>query len=245
VARKNVDLRELTDEEMVRAYDELEREMREMRNNLGKRGESSNTEIIRAWRTRTREAKESKSRDIEERALLLAVAADRIRERTYVGARVIEVAPARDTEADRQGIHAERVEAVAQPSNLDNEARGGTRRMKIQDVKTEPEDECRTNTSVKKVKREKMETSHDSEQSRRRGSGRRKNDNTTKGTSSTEERGSRDERKEKQKGSKEKSKKGKEECDSEGEEKRKKHRGKGQTQDGEETETRVRHRREQ
>jgi len=81
-ARKNVDLRELTNEEMVRAYNDLEREMRELRNNLGKRVESSNTETIRAWRTGTREAKEKKSEDIEEKALLLSVKADRIRKRT-------------------------------------------------------------------------------------------------------------------------------------------------------------------
>jgi len=80
-------MRELTDEEMIRAYDELEREMRELKNNIGKKVESSNTEAINAWRSRMRDAREKTLGDIEERALQLAMATERIRKRTYADAR--------------------------------------------------------------------------------------------------------------------------------------------------------------
>jgi len=48
---KKHELRELTDEEMIRTYDELEREMHEIRSNLRKRGESSHTDAINAKRS--------------------------------------------------------------------------------------------------------------------------------------------------------------------------------------------------
>jgi len=105
---KRAETRELTDEEMIREYDELEQEIRELKNNIRKRVEWSDTEAINAWRTRVRDAIEKTSGDIKERALQLAMAAERIRKRTYAGARVIEIAPIRDAGADKQGASGSR-----------------------------------------------------------------------------------------------------------------------------------------
>jgi len=94
-------MNKLSNQEMIRAYNGLEREMHELRNNIGRRIESSDTEAIKVWQTRARDAKEKMSEDIKKSALQLAGAAERIREITNMGARVIEIAPICDVRADR------------------------------------------------------------------------------------------------------------------------------------------------
>jgi len=224
---------ELTDKEMIRAYDELERAMHELRNNLGKRVGLSDPEAINAWQTRARDTKEKRSSNIEEKALQLAVAAERIRERTYAGVRVTEVAPICEAKTDRQGAHTERVEPVATLSNIEKKSNGENRRVKIEEVKMEPGNRSATTKSERKVKTEKIETSDDSRKSRRRDqkSGSDMNTGKTRDTSSAEEYSGKDEHKETLEGhrrkSGERSKKYKGESDSDGEERKTKHRGKG------------------
>jgi len=67
--------------------------MNELKNNIGRRINPNDVDAMRAWRERTRNTKERTLEDIEERASQLSEAAIRIRDRTYAGARVIEIAP--------------------------------------------------------------------------------------------------------------------------------------------------------
>jgi len=87
------DVRASSDEEMFIAYDELEKEMNELKNNIGRRINPNDADAMRAWRERIRSVKKTTLEDIEERASQLAEAALRIRDRTYAGARVIKIAP--------------------------------------------------------------------------------------------------------------------------------------------------------
>jgi len=167
-AAQKQELRELTDEEMIKTYDELEREMYEIRSKLEKRGESSDTEAINAWRTRTKDVKEKRTGDIEERALQLAIAAERIREKTYAGARAIEIAPIREVGAEKQGSLTERVETTERSSSINKKNSSEKKKVKIEDNKSKPEQEERTAKTEKRIKTEKMETSDDSGKSRHR-----------------------------------------------------------------------------
>jgi len=92
--------RELTNDEMRIAYDELEREMNELQNSTGRRVNPSYTEVMNARRERVEIARAEAFGDLEERATKLAEAAGRVRERRYAGARVIEVAPIREVAAN-------------------------------------------------------------------------------------------------------------------------------------------------
>jgi len=228
VAKKN-ELRELTDEEMIITYDELEREMHEIRNNLGKRGKSSDTEAINAWRSRTKDAKEKRTGDIEKRALQLAMAAERIRERTYAGARVIKIGPIRDKRVDRQSAHVERVEAIAQSSKTSKKLGGEARKIKIEENETEPEHEGRMIKSEKKVKTERMETSDDSAKLRNkdRTSSSSKSTGKTRNASSAEDFSSKDDHGKKRGGhrrkSRERNQKNRDASESGGEERKNKH----------------------
>jgi len=219
---KKANGQELTDEEMIRAYDELEREMRERKNNIGKRIKSGDTEAINAWRPRVRDVRERTSGDIEERAIQLAMAAERIRERTYASERVIEITPIRDTSADKPSAEGERVEALAQRSSIGNKQEGEMRRVKIEGVKTEPERRSRVIKTEKKVKSERMETNEDSGKTKRknRGSGSSKSTGKNRDTSSGKDLGGREEHKERranhQRKSRERGKKSEKESDSEG-----------------------------
>jgi len=232
-AYKTVDARELTDEEIIRAYDELEREMRELKNNIRKRIEAGDTEAINAWRTRVRGAREKTSGDIEERAMQLEMAAEKIRKRTYAGARVIEIAPIHDTSADKPSAKEERVEALAQRSSIERKPNGETKRVKIEGVKTEPERGSRVIKIEKRVMSERMETSEDSGKTKRkdRGSGSSKSTGKNRDTSSGEDLSGREEHKERRanhkRKSRERGKKSEEESDSEGDKRKTKHRGKG------------------
>jgi len=82
---KRSDVRGFSNEEMLMAYDELERDMNEIKNNIGRRINPNDTEAMRAWRERMRSTKERTLEDIEERASQLAEAAQRISDRTYAG----------------------------------------------------------------------------------------------------------------------------------------------------------------
>jgi len=70
------------------AYDELERKMNKLKNNIGRRINPNDSEAMRVWRERTRSTKERTLEDIEERPSQLAVEAQRIKDRTYAGAQV-------------------------------------------------------------------------------------------------------------------------------------------------------------
>jgi len=90
--------RELSSEEMLIAYGELEREMNELRNNIGRKANTSDTGMLNAWRERVDIRTEAQG-DLETRTAMLADATERGRERRYGGARVIEVAPIRENAA--------------------------------------------------------------------------------------------------------------------------------------------------
>jgi len=92
--------RELSSEEMLIAYGELEREMNELRNNIGKRTNTSDMEALSAWRKRVEISRAEAYGNTESRAAILADAAVRVQERQYGGARIIEVAPIRESTAN-------------------------------------------------------------------------------------------------------------------------------------------------
>jgi len=92
-APRKSNVREFLNEDMLTAYDELEREMNKLKNNIGRRINPNDHEAMRAWRERIRSTKERTLEDLEERASQLAESVQRIRNRTYAGARVIEIAP--------------------------------------------------------------------------------------------------------------------------------------------------------
>jgi len=94
------DVRGFSNEEMLNAYDELEKEMNELKNNTGRKINPNDTDAMRAWRERMRSTRERTLEDMEERASKLAEAAQRIRDRTYAVARVIEIAPIAEGERD-------------------------------------------------------------------------------------------------------------------------------------------------
>jgi len=62
------DVRASSNEEMLNAYDELEREMNELKNNIGRRINPNDVDAMRAWRERIRSTKKKTLEAIEERA---------------------------------------------------------------------------------------------------------------------------------------------------------------------------------
>jgi len=89
--------RELSSEEMLMAYGELEREMNELRNNIGRKANTGETGMLKAWRELGEIGRAEALCDLEIRVARLADANDRGHERRYGGVRVIEVAPIRET----------------------------------------------------------------------------------------------------------------------------------------------------
>jgi len=85
--------RELSSEEMVIAYGELEREMNELRNNIGRKANTGEIGMLKACRELGEINRAEAFCDLETRAARLADAADRGREKRYGCVRVIEVAP--------------------------------------------------------------------------------------------------------------------------------------------------------
>jgi len=183
---RRADAHELTDDEMIRAYDELEREMRELKNNIEKRIESGDTETINAWRTRVKDARERTSGDIEERAEQLAMAAERIRKRTYASAHITEIAPTRDNSANKPSTEGEHAGTLTRRSRIGNKLDSKTRRVNVEGIKTEPECGSRVAKIEKKIKSERMDTSEDRGKTKRknRGSGSSKSTGKNRDTSS-------------------------------------------------------------
>jgi len=99
---------------MLMAYDELERDMNELKNNIGRRINPNDTEAMRAWRECMRSTKERTLEDIEERASQLAEAALIIRDRTYAGTRVIEIVPIAEVSVNNYDARVNRGEGSAQ-----------------------------------------------------------------------------------------------------------------------------------
>jgi len=85
---------------MLIAYGELEREMQELRNNIGRKTNPSESEALSAWREQLESSRAEAYENLESTAAKLTDAADRIRERRYGGARLIEVAPIREPTAN-------------------------------------------------------------------------------------------------------------------------------------------------
>jgi len=59
---------------------------------------------MRAWRERMRSTKEKTLEDLEERASQFAEAAQRIRDRAYAGARVIEITPIAEVSVNNYNV---------------------------------------------------------------------------------------------------------------------------------------------
>jgi len=100
------DVRGFSNEEMINVYDELERDMNELKNNIGRRINPDDVEAMHAWRKRMRSTKKKIFEDIEEKASQPAEAAQRIRDRTYAGGRVIEIAPIAEVSANNLDVSA-------------------------------------------------------------------------------------------------------------------------------------------
>jgi len=106
--------------------------------------------------------------DIEERAVQLAMAAERIRERTYASAHIIEIAPIRNHSANKLSAEGERTETLARKSSFGNNQDGETRRVKIEEIKTEPKGGSRVTKIEKKIKSERIDISEDRGKTKRK-----------------------------------------------------------------------------
>jgi len=105
---------------MLVAYDELERDMNELKNNIGRRINPNDREAMSVWRERMRTTKERTLEDIELRASQLAEAAQRIRDRAFTGVRVIEIAPIAEGSVNNYDARPMRPEAIAQAGSANN-----------------------------------------------------------------------------------------------------------------------------
>jgi len=99
-ASRRTEKREMSSEDMLIAYEELEREMNELRNNIGKKTNPSDSEALSAWRKLVEMSRTEAYNNLEVRVAKLADVADRARGRRYGGARIIEVAPIRESTAN-------------------------------------------------------------------------------------------------------------------------------------------------
>jgi len=145
----------MTNDEMRAAYDELKRKMNELRNNMGRRTNLSDTEIMNAWRERVEIASAEAFGDLEERASRLAESAGRVRERRYAGAQIIEVALIRKVvpngnAADAQGWT---TTTIAHKTGVKTPERAEVSRRQTKTLKTETESENRT---IKQERKEKI-----------------------------------------------------------------------------------------
>jgi len=145
------------------AYDDLEREINELRNSVVRRANPSDAEVMNAWRERVEIARAENARaeafgDLEERAMRLAELAGRVRERRYAGARVIEIAPIRDAAANGSAtdVQGGRTATVAHARSDETTERPETSRTRTKTTKIEPVIEKK---SVKIEKKEKVEAS--------------------------------------------------------------------------------------
>jgi len=141
---------------MIVAYDKLEREMNDLKHNIGRRVNPSDTEAMRAWRERMRSTKERTLEDIEQRASQLEEVAKRIRDRTYEGARVINIAPIAETSANNYDAGLGRVETEVQADSTDRRISNETRKPEPE-KKIKEEVKTKKAVKVKKVKKETAE----------------------------------------------------------------------------------------
>jgi len=154
-SRRQQGEQETTNDEMRTAYDKLEREMNELRNNMGKRTNPSDTEIMNAWRERVEFARAEAFGDLKERASKLAESARRVRERRYAGARVIEVTPVREVAPNVNAADAQGGSTTTGVHKTCGEMseRAEISRRQTKTLKTEPENE---NKTIKKERKEKI-----------------------------------------------------------------------------------------
>jgi len=159
VLRRTGEDRKFTNDEMRIAYDELEREINELRNSTGRRVNPSDTEVKNTWRKRVKITRAEAFGDLEERAMKLAEAAGKGRERRYAGVQVIEVAPIRDLAANANAtdVHGGRIATGAHKSSGETPEQAETSRVRAKTVKIE------TVGEIKKVKSEKKEKTEASE----------------------------------------------------------------------------------
>jgi len=152
--------REISSEEMLIAYRELEREMNELRNNIGRKTYSSDTGILSAWREHVETSRAEAYGDLETRAAILADAAERGRERRYDGARVIEVAPIRETPANANATDAPegRSSTVTHKNTGGETEQAEKSRVRTKSIKKE---KVSDNKKIKLEKRKKTETRED------------------------------------------------------------------------------------
>jgi len=92
--------RELSNEEMMIAYAELEREMNEQRNNIVRKNNPSERETLNARRERVEFSRAEAYGNLEPRTAEVAATTERGRERRYGGARLIEVVSTREPAAN-------------------------------------------------------------------------------------------------------------------------------------------------
>jgi len=132
--------RELLSEEMLIAYGELEREMNELRNNIGRKANTGDIEMLNAWKELGEIKRAEAFCDLETRAVRLAEAAERGRERRYGGVRVIEVTSIRETSANANATDA----PEGRSSTVAHKNAGG-----------EPEQAEKPQVRIKSIKKEK------------------------------------------------------------------------------------------
>jgi len=92
--------RELSNEEMMIAYGELEREMNELRNNIVRKNNPSERKTLCAWRERVEFSRAEAYGNLETRTVKVGETTERVRERRYGGACLIEVVLIRDPTAN-------------------------------------------------------------------------------------------------------------------------------------------------
>jgi len=157
--------RELSSEEMLIAYGELEREMNELRNNIGRRTNTGDMGALSAWRERVKISRAETYGDIESRAAILADAAVRVRERQYGGTRVLEVAPIRESTAHAIDAPEGRLTSAA-PKEASGEAETINKsRVKTEKIKKEKTSEEKKIKLEKKVKMKSRQPSISSDSS--------------------------------------------------------------------------------
>jgi len=108
------DVRGPSNEEMLLAYDELEREMNDLKDNIGRRINPNDNDAMRAWRERIKNADERTLGDLEQRASRLSEAAQKMRDRTYAGTCVLEIAPIAEAGANNYDALFNVSEGIAQ-----------------------------------------------------------------------------------------------------------------------------------
>jgi len=144
---------------MLNAYDELERDMNELKNNIGRKINPNDTDAMRPWRERMRSTRERTLEDMEERASQLVEAAQRIRDRTYAGARVIEIVPIAEVSATKYNAELKGLSANPQTGSI-------CKRLSAASNQPEPENERKEKIKVEKivkVKKERKEAEDDDE----------------------------------------------------------------------------------